>query len=256
MNITDFINAGGLFYCSHSGGKDSQAMYALLSKIVPHDQIVVVHADLGEVEWTGVKEHIQNNITHPLHIVKAVWKDGTEKNLLDYVKHRFNIRPDAPSWPSSASRWCTSELKTGPIRKFIRNDMKQRGKLLAVNCMGIRAEESYKRAKKNPWQLNKDLSKAGRTIYDWMPIFNLSTQQVFSEIANAGQEPFWTYSKGNQRLSCVFCILGSDNDLKNGYEERPSLFKKYLELEKTTGYSMFYKKSLAERVGLIPATNL
>ncbi len=253
MNIEGpeaMIAQGAIIYVSHSGGKDSQAMYALLSKTIPHDQIAVVHADLGEVEWAGVKKHIEDNITHPLNVVKAVWQDGREKNLLDYVKHRFAVRPDAPSWPSSANRWCTSELKTGPIRKFIRHDMKRRGKRLAINCIGIRAGESSARAKKSPWQINKELSRAGRTVYDWLPIFGYSTTQVFQEIEEAGQKPFWAYKKGNERLSCVFCILGSDNDLKNGFKHRPELFKKYLELEKSTGYQMFHKKSLAERIGI------
>lgn len=245
-DIEELIKAGAIFYCSHSGGKDSQAMYAILSELVPYAQIVVVHADLGEVEWGGVKDHICENISHPLNTVKAVWKDGSEKDLLSYVRHRKKVRPDAPSWPSSASRWCTSELKTGPIRKFIRNDMKSRGKVLAVNCMGIRADESSARAKKSPYQLNKDLSRAGRTVYDWMPVFELSVDQVFSTIERAGQKPFGAYLNGNERLSCVFCIMGSKNDLKLGREARPDLFDKYIKLEQETGYTMFHGKSLTE----------
>ena len=45
---------GGFFYISHSGGKDSQAMYAMLIDPIPADQIVVVHADLGEVLVRGL----------------------------------------------------------------------------------------------------------------------------------------------------------------------------------------------------------
>ena len=256
MDYKKLIDQGAIFYCSHSGGKDSQAMYAMLHNIVPHDQIVVVHADLGEVEWTGVKQHIIDNIDHELNVVKAVWKDGSEKDLLSYVRHRKAVRPDAPSWPSSASRWCTSELKTGPIRKFIRADMKARGKLLAVNCMGIRAEESTARAKKNPWVISKDLSKAGRTVYDWMPIFDYTTDEVFQEIRDFNQEPFWAYQSGNERLSCVFCIMGSPNDLANGKRHNPELYEKYVALEKEVGYSMFHKKSLPEIVDKVPVVNL
>ena len=65
------INNGALVFVSHSGGKDSQAMYAHLRAIVPADQIIVVHANLGEVEWTGVVDHIEANIDHDLNIVKA-----------------------------------------------------------------------------------------------------------------------------------------------------------------------------------------
>ena len=34
-------------------------MTILLARIVPRDQLVVVHAPLGEVEWPGTIEHIE-----------------------------------------------------------------------------------------------------------------------------------------------------------------------------------------------------
>ena len=35
-------------------------MYNYLRRLVPFNQIVVVHADLGEIEWEGVKDHSQH----------------------------------------------------------------------------------------------------------------------------------------------------------------------------------------------------
>ena len=55
--IQQHLDAGALCYVSHSGGKDSQAMYAALAEIVPPERIVVVHSDLGEIEWEGVQDH-------------------------------------------------------------------------------------------------------------------------------------------------------------------------------------------------------
>ena len=37
-------------------------MTILLARIVPRDQLVVIHAPLSEVEWPGTIEHIQNTI--------------------------------------------------------------------------------------------------------------------------------------------------------------------------------------------------
>lgn len=257
-NIKRLVNEGAIFYCSHSGGKDSQAMYAHLSKVVPHDQIVVVHADLGRVEWEGTQDHVKATTQHELNVVRAFYKDGRPKTLLNYVRHRFSVRPDAPSWPSSASRWCTSELKTGPIRKFIRADMKARGVKKAVNCIGIRAEESRARSKKSPFKINPELSRAGREVWDWMPIFELSTDQVFSIIEKTGQQPFWIYGAGNHRMSCVLCVLADENDIRNGARHRPDLVAEYRALEKETGWTVFHKKSLQERINpnLIPVVNI
>jgi DNA sulfur modification protein DndC len=239
--IRTLMDQGAIFYVSHSGGKDSQAMYNLISRFVPSKQIVVVHADLGEIEWDGVQDHIRATIKHPLNVVRSV------KTFFEMVERRSITRPDVPSWPSSATRQCTSDLKRGPIYKFIRNDMKKRGAKFALNCTGIRAEESPSRAKKQSLKLNATLSKAGREVYEYMPIHHLTTKQVYSIIKAAGQDAFWAYRK-NKRLSCVFCIMGCENDLQHGAEQRPDLYQKYLALEKKTGWTMFNGKSLKERV--------
>ena len=55
--VKELVRRGALFVVSHSGGKDSQAMLIEVRKIVPASQILVVHADLGEVEWPGTLEH-------------------------------------------------------------------------------------------------------------------------------------------------------------------------------------------------------
>lgn len=228
--IENLIDEGAIFYISHSGGKDSQAMYSLLSKVIPREQIVVIHADLGEVEWEGVQDHIKQNTEHNVNVVRA------NKTFLEMVEKR-------KKWPSAAYRQCTSDLKRGPIFKFIRNDLKKRGTTIAVNCMGLRAQESNARAKKIPFSYNGSQSCSNRVVrhvYDWLPIFHFTTDEVFQAIRNAGQKPFWAYER-NERLSCIFCIMGCLNDLRHGAEQRPDLYKKYIELEKKIGHTIFMK---------------
>lgn len=244
MSPAEMIAKGALVFVSHSGGKDSQAMYAQLRDSVPADQIVVVHAALGQVEWSGVIEHIEANIDHDLNIVSAGF------DLLEMVQRKRDSRPEVPSWPSPKYRPCTAGLKRGPIQKFIKGYMRDRGLTLGINAMGLRAEESNPRAKRPTWRLNKDMSRAGRTVMDWLPIHGLSTSEVFATIEAAGQAPFWAYAAGNERLSCVFCIMGSDSDLRNGAKHNPGLAAKYIELEESTGYTMFHNRSLAEIIGM------
>ena len=240
-DVDALIRQGAIFYVSHSGGKDSQAMYAILRERIPHAQLVVVHADLGRVEWEGVREHIEAHIDHPLNVVRA------NKTLLDMVRHRFRTRPNVPSWPSAATRQCTSDLKRNPIQRFIRQDMKRRGAAQAVNCVGLRAQESTARARRTEWSINKELSRAGRTVWNWNAVHRLSTEQVFATIRAAGQQPHWAYATGNERLSCVFCIMASQNDLANGRKLRPELYAEYLQIEAETGWTMFADESLADR---------
>jgi 3'-phosphoadenosine 5'-phosphosulfate sulfotransferase (PAPS reductase)/FAD synthetase len=243
QNWQSLADRGALFFVSHSGGKDSQAMYAYLRRLgIPDDQLIVVHANLGEVEWPGVIAHIRANIEHELNVVRA------GKTLLEMVERRHASRPDVPPWPSAKHRQCTSDLKRGPIYKFMRHAMKARGATIGINCIGLRAQESSARAKRPEWTYNRAMSKAGRTVYDWLPIHGWPVADVWREIENAGQSPFHAYRSGNERLSCMFCIMGCRGDLRNAARHNPELARKYIELEQRTGYTMFPDGSLAERI--------
>ncbi len=246
-----------LFFCSHSGGKDSQAMYETIKKLVPASQIVVVHAHLGRAEHNGVLEHITNTVDgHDVHVVKNPRKDFIDMVLLRNM------------FPSPQYRQCTSDLKTTQIDKLIRKIMKERGANVGFNCIGLRAEESNQRAARNPLWINTRLTlkpnKKGvvaRTVYDWMPVFHLEFDEVFDVIYNAGKQAHPAYGhrgSKNRRLSCVLCIMACKNDLVNGATDYPDLYNEYLALEVVTGHTMFCKTvqgspvpvSLEERVGI------
>lgn len=250
--IDQLIARGALFVINHSGGKDSQAMMIRLLAIVPREQLVVVHASLGEMEWEGALELAQKQAQDagvPFIVARAIDKAGNEFSLLDMVERRFAARPDVPSFPSSANRQCTSDLKRGPIEREVRKHMKANGLSLVVTCMGIRAQESAQRAKVEVFKLSERNSVAGREWYEWAPIHALSTNNVFATIAAAGQEPHHAYAAGNERLSCVFCIMGSKNDIALGAKARPELFARYVEIEERTGYTMHMsRKSLTQLV--------
>lgn len=251
--VKELIDRGAHFYVGHSGGKDSQAQYAALRNIVPTNQLHVVHADLGDVEWTGVKDHIRANIDSELLIAEAIHADGAPKDFFSAVRARrvaldAKGKQDAPAFPSSTARFCTSDLKTGPIWKVIRNH----GHGLVVNCVGIRGEESPARQKKidqrGTLNINSKNTNQSREAYDWWPIADWTIEQVWAEIEAAGQTPHPAYAGGNERLSCVFCIFGSQSDLQHGLHERPELFKKYEQLERDVRGTMFNGKTLAQRV--------
>ena len=240
------IRAGALVAINHSGGKDSQAMTILLSRIVPREQLVAVHAPLGEVEWPGMIEHIEATLPAGVPLVFAPVASG--KTLLERVEERG-------LWPSSAARWCTSDFKAGPIQRELRRYLKAHprfgGRL--VNAMGMRAEESPARARKAPWRRNDRMSVAGREVFDWLPVFDLSTADVFRVIRDAGQSPHWAYAAGMTRLSCSFCILASRADLRRAAELRPDLYRAYAELERRIGHTLSpTRRPLPEVTGVPP----
>ena len=238
--IRRLIEAGFLFVLNHSGGKDSQAMYLRLAPLVPARQLIVVHAILHEVDWSGIPEHIEATTQHPVFYVAA------GKSLLSMAEERGKF-------PSPVYRQCTSDLKRGPVETFIRRYLKEHPEWhgRVVNVMGLRAEESTARAKLKTLTLSERNSVAGRSWFEWLPIHHLSKREVFAEIAQAGQRPHWAYAKGMTRLSCVFCIMASAADLRTAAQLRPDLYRRYVSLEQRLNYTMsMSRKSLPEITGI------
>lgn len=232
--IRHLIDDGALFVASHSGGKDSQAQLIALINSVPKSQLLVVHASLGRAEWPGAMELARDQAAEagiPFIVAKA------QKSFLGMVLRRHESRPEVPCWPSARTRQCTSDLKRGPIQREVRRYAKSHGFKTVVNCMGLRAQESSGRAKRSSFS-KMGISNSVLTWYEWLPIHDLSIAEVFTKIGAAGQSPHWAYREGNDRLSCVFCIYGSKNDLKNGARHFPELLHEYIEVENSTGYTM------------------
>lgn len=260
QEVRELIARGALFVINHSGGKDSQAMYLVLRRIVPRDQILLVHADLGEVEWAGAVGHI------------LATTSGERFTTCHGARSLLKMIEDRGMFPSPQQRQCTSDLKRGPIERTIRGITRERQAIgmtswgLVVNCMGMRAQESSSRKKLPAFKFSARNSKAGREWYDWLPIHEMLEEEVFSTIAAAGQEPHPIYKLGMRRFSCVFCIMASEEDLKTAAHlattrpellNRPDLYLEYVRLEKTSGQVMIMptkkhgKRSLEDITGVL-----
>lgn len=226
LTLLNLVSRRALFVVNHSGGKDSQAMYLHVRSKVPAEQIVLVHADLGDVEWEGAVEHIRATTRgEPLHTCRS------RRGLLQMIEERG-------MFPSPSQRQCTSDLKRGPIERTVRGIVKATGNKLIVNCMGMRGEESPGRAKLTTFKLHKGNSKAGREWYDWLPIHDWKVGDVFATIEQAGQQPHPIYAAGMSRFSCCFCIMSNKADLTTAARLNPVLYKRYVELERSTGQVM------------------
>jgi hypothetical protein len=105
---------------------------------------------------------------------------------------------------------------------------------------------------KSPLWINKrlNLESGARTVFDWMPIFHKTKGEGFADIYADGQTPHRVYgdrglggSNGNDRMSCRYCIMASENDLvratqtDEGYEH----YHELIAIERITGHTMFGK---------------
>lgn len=233
ITIPNKVHDAEVLFVSHSGGKDSQATLAALLRSDLKDRIVLVHSDLGAMEWESMHTWIQSTAPElPLTVVKA---------SMDF----FEMVTKYKRFPSGHQQFCTMFLKTEPIEAFIHQYMTDHGLKTAINVTGMRADESKRRALKKPFALSemtRPVKFPGHTIHDWLPIFDFSTLDVYGEIASAGQEPHWLYGEGFSRLSCVFCVNGRIGEHQKAAEMRPELALRMANLERSIGKTIRVKQ--------------
>ncbi|KZC32634.1 MULTISPECIES: phosphoadenosine phosphosulfate reductase domain-containing protein [unclassified Rhodanobacter] len=206
-----------------SGGKDSQAVALAVARHL--DAIghagprVLIHADLGRVEWRDslpVCERLARHLGWELIVVHRAAGD-----MLDRWESRWVSRSEAYArletvlltlpWSTPALRFCTGEMKTDVIARELRRRFPT-GPIVSVD--GVRAQESSARARKPVTSPAAKLTRKGHVGVNWHAIFPWSIDDVFAEIADAGLKPHEAYRvHGASRVSCGFCIMGSLPDL-------------------------------------------
>ena len=222
-----------------SGGKDSQTMldvvyHMALEQGYPVDQMVVVHADLGRVEWKGTRELAEEQAK--FYGMQFVAVDGrtSRGDLLEHIESKG-------MFPDSARRWCTSDFKRAPIRKLMTKLVKESGvsgrRCSILNCMGFRAEESPARAKRSPYSYSDASNKTKRVVYDWLPIFDMLEDEVWAKIKASGCPSHKAYDLGMPRLSCVFCVFAPKHQLELAGKHNPELLNEYVRVENKIGHT-------------------
>lgn len=293
-----------------SAGKDSQAMLHLVaSELRDHgllDRLVVVHCDLGRVEWRGTLDLAREQAAHYGARFEIVRRD---EDLLVQIERRHHtlqqrqedaralrasglttwaqvhhagpqdvsealgaINPEwsmqvepekraakvwayarrrvgagqgeglvdfgAPvAWPSSQSRYCTSDQKTAQVRRLITQLHRETGNakgFRVLNCLGLRAQESTARARKPSHSVDSSSTRS-RHVDRWLPIHHWTEAQVWDVIRASGVRHHQAYDLGMSRLSCAFCIMASRRDLEIAAEHNPSLLATYIDLQDRVG---------------------
>lgn len=269
-----------------SAGKDSQAMLAYLVALAdaqgyPRNRLIVVHADLGRVEWEGTRELAEAQAKAYGLRFEVVER---EEDLLDHVvTRRANLdaaaevleleacalwyagvhqfaelawadarkRRATPAWPSSTARWCTSDHKTSQVSKLMTRLVDEwrgaggEGAMRILNTLGIRAAESPARAKKEPLGADS-ASNTKREVTRWLPIFEWSDQQVWDTIRASGLPWHPAYDAGMPRLSCAFCVLAGRRELVLAARLNPGLAREYIAVEDQVGHTFKNKMSVRE----------
>lgn len=240
-----------------SAGKDSLVM---LDEVVEQakaldllDRVVVVHADLGRVEWQGTRELAERQAVlygvrfEVVSRVGRVKRDGVtpQGDLLDQVAERG-------MWPDSRNRYCTSDHKRNQVQRLIvqlGREVRERtggSQPRLLNCLGMRADESPARSKLAAFEHDERASNGTRHVDRWLPLHGWTTEQVWERIRSKGLPYHPAYDLGMPRLSCCFCIFAPKRALVLAGTHNRELLDAYVVVEEQTGHKFRQDVSLRE----------
>jgi len=124
-------------------------------------------------------------------------------------------------FPSRLQRWCTPSLKTELMRGYLQSCEDE-----PVNAVGIRGEESERRAAMPVWEWVDE--------YDcemWRPIHDWTEEDVVAAHHRAGLPPNPLYLEGCRRVGCYPCIFARKSEIRAIARQSPERIQLIADLE-------------------------
>lgn len=187
-----------LFVSSFSGGKDSQVILDLVSRVIPPSDFIVVYSDTGY------------ELPHSLELYSEVEKYYQKQ----YPELKFYIARNHDSvlnyWdklgaPSRIHRWCCAVMKSAPLSILLK---KINGTGIQPKTMlfdGVRAEESVSRASRS--RIGKNVKH--NNMINVRPILEWSNAEVYLYILLHNLPFNKAYRNGLSRVGCAICPYSS-----------------------------------------------
>lgn len=217
------------------------------------DRVIAVHCDLGRAEWQGVRELAQQQcdlLGIPLLIVNRPQGD-----LVDQIRARG-------MFPAPAQRYCTSDQKTGQVRKVFTQIVKdvreadptaKNRQVRILNCLGLRIDEGKKRQERltelfastgsYSQVANKPDTNGKREVTTCHPIAEYTEADVWAFIRHHDLPYHKAYDLGMPRLSCVFCFFAPRAALLVAGRANPELLDTYVAVEEEIDHT--FKRDLS-----------
>ncbi len=248
---------------SSSAGKDSQAMLDYVVELAdsigfPRNRIIVLHSDLGRVEWEGTGELARTQAEHyglRFEVRSQVGQVASRGGMVYAKGERYGDILDYAlrrgKWPSIAQRWCTSEYKRRVFERFYTELAREHRRrfhtttpVRILDCQGLRAQESPARAKLPDWKVRK--STRNQHVVTWLPIHEWTTDEVWTRIRQSGVPHHRAYDLGMPRLSCALCVLAPRKAVTLAARHNRRLLTMYVDAEKRMGHTFNAKWSMAD----------
>lgn len=235
---------------SVSGGKDSTALL-LLAIVQEVPNLQAVFADTGhEHQQTYDYVHYLANATGvPIRWVKADFSEQiARKRLYVDTKWREKGVPDSiveqalsvlhPTgipfldlclwkgrFPSTKTRFCTTELKVNPLIEQVMLPLMEEGGLV-LSWQGVRAEESLAR------RYLPECDEVGGGLFNYRPILRWTVADVFDAHHLMNIKPNPLYLQGAGRVGCMPCVNCNKDELRQIAQRWPEEVDRVREWER------------------------
>ena len=171
---------------SLSGGKDSTACALLLER-----NGIEFHSVFFDTGWEHpvLYDYIEKTLKPRFGSIEVLKSKAFPMGMAQAVRHKG-------IFPSRRIRWCTDELKIRPRDAYLK---KLEGPV--INVVGIRREESPRRARYSRWQYNEKLD-----VDMYHPLVDHTVDDVIRMHREGDLAPNPLYLQGLERVGCFPCI--------------------------------------------------
>lgn len=205
------------FYNTFSGGKDSQCIYHL-------------------VKMAGVKAKTHMNLTSvdPPEVIRFVKRNYPDVELIKPKMSIYDMAKKKHLVPTRRFRWCCAEYK----------EMSGAGK---VTIIGIRKEESARRAKRGEISTNIKGKRTDETFDQWSeheekmvtcvggkdkilvsPIIYWTEYDVWEFLNSNGIPHCELYDQGYTRIGCICCPMSQTRQKWKEIERWPHVKRNWI----------------------------
>lgn len=209
------LDPGRGFWLAFSGGKDSQALYHI-------------------AEEAGVKFTAYMSLTSidPPEVIRFVRRNYPGVEMIPPRMSIYEMARKKGTLPTMRMRWCCAEYK-------------EAGGVGSATLIGIRREESARRAKRGEIELNRSFSG---TFDQWeehretmvtcvggkdklliSPIIDWTERDVWDYLTDRGIRHCSLYDRGYRRIGCILCPMSSLRQKRREMEEYPHVYKKWID---------------------------
>lgn len=187
------------FVVAFSGGKDSQVVLDLVSRVIPHERFKVVFTNTGmELPCTlDLMETTENYYQKKFPGFKLE-QAKSDQSALDMWK---NYGP-----PSRFNRWCCSVLKTALFGRKMKELLEVESQPRLVVFEGVRNDESSKRAAYN--RVGEGVKHVN--LINCRPIIKWNVTETYLYLYKNGVQINPAYTLGLTRVGCGVCPFASD----------------------------------------------